>query len=292
MSDGSSVVADLGPASVVSLTGPDALRFANGLFTNHVGQLADGGAQRHAACDARGRITGMMDLLRVDPERFVVVVEGAQAADFIAHYGRYLLMDDAELDDQSDGRRHLTIQGPDAEQRLRAAGFEVPSADAIVTDEVIVFRRGRAGMQGFDVITRSSNALGDAHPDFEALRVAAGDVRWPVDMSEKQLVHELGLRDQLLSFEKGCYIGQETINRLDVRGGVKQRLVGLRLPGALEAGAELSADGKKVGTLRSPVEHPSLGWIGLAVVRMPHDEPGTALQIGDVHAQVVGLPIQ
>lgn len=242
------------------------------MFTNHVLALDVGHAQRSACCDPRGRLQGLIDIVRTADEELLVVLEGRTADDFIAHYDRYLLMDDAELVDVSGGRTHVWVEG-----EVDAAGLH--------------YRRRRAGRDGFDVITDEPAALGpfdDAA--FEQARIASGDVRWPVDMSDKQLVHELGLRDEVLYFGKGCYLGQETINRLDVRGGVKQRLVGLDLEGPADPGAEVRAEDKAVGVLRSVIRHDELGWIGLSVVRMPHDEPGTRLRVGEREALVVSLP--
>ncbi|MEZ4236566.1 MAG: hypothetical protein R3F59_10500 [Myxococcota bacterium] len=111
----------------------------------------------------------------------------------------------------------------------------------------------------------------------EILRVLAGRPAFPADTGERRLPHELGLRDELLSFDKGCYLGQETINRVDVMGDVKRVLAGIRLDGLAPPppGAELSAGDTRVGELTSPVALPEGGWAGLAVVRRPHDLAGT-----------------
>lgn len=279
-----------GPAAVVSLSGPDARRFANGMFTNHVLPLENWAVQRHAACDARGRMLGLFDLVSLDRDELLLVLEGWDPEDFLAHYERYLLMDDAELANRSGGRTHLTLQGPGAETLLESLGLPLPERVAVHGD-ILVYRRDRAGMAGFDVVTPDPSAFPADDPAFESRRIAAGEVRWPADMSEKQLVHELGLRDQVLCFTKGCYIGQETINRLEVRGGVKQRLVGLRLGAQVPSGSAAMVGGKTVGTLRSVARHADHGWIGLAVVRMPHDAPGTTLEVAGTQGTTVDLPL-
>lgn len=242
------------------------------MFTFDVRSLTVGTAHRSACCDARGRLQGLIDIIRTEESALVCALEGRTAASFIAHYDRYLLMDDAELTDVSDGRSHVWVEG-------------------LLETEELSYPRRRAGRLGTDVLTTDSARYGpfdDA--GFECARIAAGDVRWPQDMSEKQLVHELGLRDEVLSFGKGCYLGQETINRLDVRGGVKQRLVGLDFSGPVSPGTPLLREGSEVGVARSTVQHPSLGWIGLAVIRMPSDAQGTTLSAGPATATVVALP--
>jgi folate-binding protein YgfZ len=87
----------------------------------------------------------------------------------------------------------------------------------------------------------------------EILRVEAGIPRWPADMGERALLHEMRLVERCAAFDKGCYIGQEIINRIDVMGQVKSKLWGLDM---LEdawppSGAEVQLDGQVVGSVRT-----------------------------------------
>lgn len=300
------LLVDLDGTGVVRLEGPDARRFCNGMFTNNARDLAALDGQRTAMCDAKGRLLGLLDLYAVGEHAFVAILEGVSAEDFEERYGKYIVFDDVELTDLTPTFAVLTVQGEGAREVLVAAGLPVPDL-AWAAGEVSVARHDRAG-GGFDLLVPKGRkqalvqalvAAGAELVPFDRLdarRVALGRVRWPVDMPGRALIHELGsLRDEVCHFEKGCYIGQETIHRVDVMGEVRKRLVGLRI--ATEeppAGDwEVQVDGKAVGRLTSPVRS-DLGVIGLAVVRKPHDAPGTPVQLvsGDrvLQAEVAPLP--
>ena len=95
-----------------------------------------------------------------------------------------------------------------------------------------------------------------------------GRARWPVDGTEKSMVHELGLRDEVCNFNKGCYLGQEVINRVDVKGQVTKQLHRIAITGSTQdaLGAAVELDDKVVGTITSVAETPE-GCVGLAVLR-------------------------
>ena len=136
---GQSLAANFGPAQVVAIEGPDARRFAAGLFTNDVRTLGVGDSQRQAACDARGRLLGLFDLLAPGPEALLAVLEGQSAEDFVAWFGRYLLMDDAALEVRdTPGAVHLTVQGPGARERLELKLFK----EMMRLADPIVYHRG------------------------------------------------------------------------------------------------------------------------------------------------------
>lgn len=286
------------PAAVVSLAGPDARRFCNGMFTNNARDLAPGGVQRSAIVDDRARIGGFMDLLCLADDRFLAVLDGISAEAFLERYDKYVVFDDVTLTPEP-GRVLGSVQGPAAARCLREAGLDVPDPGRFAaTGALYVFAARRSPAGGSDVLGPPDDPHRDdphlaalarlARPvdaeAAEALRVLAGRVAFPADTGERRLPHELGLRDELLSFDKGCYLGQETINRIDVMGDVKRMLVGIRIDAAPEAppaGAQIAVGEATIGTLTSPVALPDGGWAGLSVVRRPHDAPGTAVTVSD-----------
>jgi folate-binding protein YgfZ len=129
----------------------------------------------------------------------------------------------------------------------------------------------------------------------EIVRVESGRPRYGVDLDESTIPQEAGLNERAVSFEKGCYVGQETVARLHYRGKPNRHLRGLSLPSSrptlLEPGTELRLGERLVGHLGSSVLSPAFGPIGLALIRR-EAEPGSTLAIGDsgATATVVELP--
>ena len=125
----------------------------------------------------------------------------------------------------------------------------------------------------------------------DALRILAGIPDHPRDTEDRRLPHELGLRDEVLHFEKGCYLGQEIIHRLDVMGRVRKQLVRLRFDGPVAQGDVVRPrDGdEELGTLTSVARLADDESVALAVLRVPYDEPGTGVVAGDsVRGRVAG----
>jgi hypothetical protein len=114
----------------------------------------------------------------------------------------------------------------------------------------------------------------------EALRIENGIARIGVDTSDKTIALEARL-DRAISLNKGCYLGQETIERATARGGLKKRMFGIKFNGpAPSTGAVLNLAGKEVGRVSSAIGSPRLGAIGLAILHHSAWQPGTELKVG------------
>ena len=126
---------------------------------------------------------------------------------------------------------------------------------------------------------------------FEVRRVETGRPRYGADLDDTVIPQEAGLNDRAVSFEKGCYVGQETVARLHFRGKPNRHLRGLRLSAPVAPGAPLRLGEREVGRLGSVVTSPRFGPIALAIVRR-EAEPGATVAVGDdgVSAEVVELP--
>lgn len=268
------------------------------MFTNNVRDLPVGEGQRTAMCDVKGRLVGLFDLYLPAEGRVVAVLEGVPPEEFETRYEKYVVFDDVEIVHRDWAVR--TLQGPKAREILQAAGLPVPELAWAEADGIVVVRKARAG-EGFDllaapdgieaVVSRliAAGATAATAEELEVARVERGKVRWPHDMPGRSLVFELGLRDEVCHFEKGCYVGQEIIHRLDVMGKTRKRLVGLSAKEAIPAG-ELKLGDDAVGVCTSPVISAEHGAIALAVVRMPSDSAGTVLDAGGVAVTVHELP--
>lgn len=285
--------------AALRLRGEEVRRWTNGMFTNNTRRLVPGQGNRHAWCSDRGRVEGVLDLYMTAEDTVVLVLEGVTPEAFAARFRMYLMLDDIELEDLSDPDEGeptavWTLVGPETRAVLTAAGLGLPSDDHAhaVHDGVRVLHRDRVGLGGAELLVPASRqdsllkaildagATTSAPALLDALHIIAGRARWPVDGTEKSLVHELRLNEDCVAFDKGCYVGQEVINRLDVRGGVQKRLTQVALDQPLPAGSPVQLDGKALGTLTS-VATLDGRTVGLGVLRKAAWEPGTVLVVGD-----------
>lgn len=290
----SAIVVDQGRIGVVDLVGADVRRWANGMFTQNFRNAKIGASLQSGWCDDRGRLQGLFQAAFIADDHIRLLLADTSADAFIEHFDRYVLVDDVEFN-QPDVAVFSVI-GPRAMITLGAVGLHaktgarinhaddvtlLPSARALVSCTDVVVPMDRAAPLWNSLI--SGGALAAAMAVSEVLRVESGTIRFGVDSAPKALPHELALRDRILSFEKGCYVGQETINRLDVMGQARKGLAGVMSNAPMTTGDSVFVGDTVVGTVTSPVLSPRFGHIALAVVRKPHDE-GVEVRIGDAGA--------
>ena len=152
-------------------------------------------------------------------------------------------------------------------------------------------RKDRTGLGGYDLLCDSADVLQATwaalrtagatplgHEALEAMRVLAVRARWPQDGTHKSMVHELGLNEEVCAFDKGCYVGQEVINRIDVKGLLQKRLTLLQIAGETDLGTEAWLDDRRLGPVTSMVQVGGVTY-GLAVLRKVAWEPGTAVEL-------------
>lgn len=294
-------VVSLGPSEAVVLSGDDTARWCHGMFTNEVKKLAPGQGNRHAACNDRGQVLGLLDLRRLDPTQVLLVLEGWTVGAFLDRYEKFLFLDDIEATDLRASHTTLSVQGPATRAALAAAGLPAPApGEVLPLTGGWASGRVRAFAEGVDFIVshddaaalhdrlRDAGAAAAAPSSLDAARVAAGRPTWPTDANEKSLVHELGIAAALCSFSKGCYVGQEVLNRVDIKGTIQKRATPLRFSGPVAAGAALLLGEDNVGHVTSVA--PAVdGPRGLGLVRRAAWEPGTQLQVeGGGTAEVLG----
>jgi len=306
-------VVDLAHVDLLTLTSADARRWANGMFTNNIKRLQPGRGNRNAMCDDRGRLQGLLDLYCVSDDQFLVVLEGVGVGWFQERYRMFLLLDDIELDELEGESTLLSVQGPAAASVLAEAGLPTPEVERahVVDGEsgVRVARRDRTGCGGFDLVVPgvAAEAIWDAllgagaapfgTETLDALRIQAGRAAWPQDGTDKSMVHELRLNEDVCAFDKGCYVGQEVINRIDVKGLINKRLTGLEIEGdALPPqGAEVMLGDQIVGYVTSAAS--ISGRVrALGVLRKTVWEVGTEVRVraadGDRGAVTAALPFR
>lgn len=275
---------------MLELQGDDAQRFCNSMLTNNFRDLAPGARVHTAITDSKARVEALLDGWMVAPGNFLLVFEDTDMEWAHDRLDMYIIMDPIELIARHEEWGLLHLRGAGASEALQALGLPEISSLTSLADGGFAGPNDRYGAPGVDLMmpfaaldslfSRLKDA-GVAPVGFlaaEALRIRAGLPRHPQDIGKRAFPHELGLRDRICSFTKGCYMGQEIINRMDTMGKLTRRLVLVELEQPAEPGVELQVEGKGVGELTSVS---SLGGrhLGLGILRKAAWEAGSALDV-------------
>jgi folate-binding protein YgfZ len=297
-------VVDRSERGKLLLTGAEAKDFLHGQVTNDVLALAPGTGCYAAFLTHKGKMLGDLRVLDGGDAGLWLDTERAALQELFNMIRRFKLGRDVEVEKRTLQRALLSVAGPRARD-------VVPGADALPDREHAHVRGEIAGAAvrlvvtdaGVDVICdaeRTEDVRGalvrlGAAPVSEAaaeiVRVESGRPRFGADLAPDRVIpQEAGLNERAVSFEKGCYVGQETVARLHWRGKPNRHLRGLRLSAPADAGTALRLGEREVGTVTSPVVSPALGPIALALVRR-EAEPGAVLEGPDgLTATVEALP--
>jgi folate-binding protein YgfZ len=284
----------------LALAGADAKSFLQGQVTNDVERLGDGEGCYAAFLTPKGKMLGDLRILDAGDELLLDTERVALQALFNM-IRRFSVGYDVQLHKRTLERGLLSLIGPRSDDLVGGIP-EREHAHVVVEIDGLMPRAIRTDL-GLDLLCDSeeTGALAAALerrgaevvPDqaVECLRIERGRPRYGLELDHTVIPEEAGLNDRAVSFTKGCYVGQETVARLHYRGKPNRHLRGLRLAGPAEAGAELRAGDRVVGTLASMADSPRLGWIALALVRR-EAPPGTAVSVGEDTsvAEVVELP--
>lgn len=306
-------IADLSERGRVEVGGDDRVKFLNNLSTNDIPKIAVGGGAEAFFLDARGRILDYAALFCL-PRSIWIDTEPGRASLLVKHLDKYLIREKVTLTDKSPETAQFHLAGPKAPALVsRATESECPELANLEhmertiggrTCQVRCYARSLGG--GFDIVVSSENATDVAgrlwslgselgitaigQETLELLRVEAGLPRYGVDISETNFPQEMNRDEQAISFTKGCYIGQETVARIDSYGHVNRILRGVALkePTDLTLPVALQAGSKEAGSLTSLTLLPGKpGMIGLAILRKGSDMPGTKLQVNGVSTEAV-----
>jgi folate-binding protein YgfZ len=277
----------------VAVSGPDRQSWLNGLVTSDVAKLRPGHASYGLVLVKVGRIVSDVFVLHA-ADRLLVAGQRDRIALLEEHFEKYLIMEDAAHKDVSSEYGWAFANGPRAAEIAAAAGamsgvFAGSVELSGPADGVIAAPVARMADVLAELAAQHPDTVIGSPEDAEGLRVQRFLPRFGVDFGEKNYPQEAALEKIAVSFSKGCYLGQEVVCRLEMRGHVIKKIVPMRIAGDPPAhGAEVrSADGKVQGTVSSAVPKDG-GAVGLAMVRIDFAEPGTKLDVGGREATVLG----
>jgi len=289
---------------LLQFTGPDRLSFLQGMLSNDLRDIKPGEGQYATVLTQQGKVLGDIRVLQSDNSFYLDLWEAIKDK-IVDHLNRYLVADEVEIADRSEGYGILSIQGPRSKSLLQklVGQAELPGRPAqhamvdIDDAKICVVHDSHTGEVGFDLIiprpalqnvAQRATALGkelsaawvgeDAQ---EILRMEAGIPRYGVDFNEDNLLLEVGL-DNAVSFTKGCYLGQEVVERIRSRGHVNRKLCGLVLQNqkSARAGDIISVGEKGVGNITSSVYSPKLkAPIALGYLHKDFWRPGTSVSV-------------
>ena len=290
----------LSAVSVVDLVGEDAVKIAQNLTTNDLALVEPGEGVETFVTDVRGKTLGHFVAFRSsDGLRFIGAAGQSQA--FINHVDRYTIRERCEpsardedvvalvigpdasgplLDGQGgserDGSKHHELHSP----RAKAIGiYQVPwlgERTVVTLVDVLSAESTLDEICGTDGAFEGATIGDDAA--FYAHRVRAGFPWYGVDLDESNLPQEADRNDEAICFTKGCYLGQETVARLDALGRVQKKLVRWSLDRRPEPGATLSHGGKTVGRITSVASDADGGAIALGFARRSHFDAGSVAE--------------
>lgn len=306
-------VYDLGWRGKLALTGSDRTRWLNGMVTNNIRDLALNHGNFSFLLNAQGRILG--DLYSYNRGDYILIDSGAfQLPKLKETFDKFIIMDDVEVTDISDKLTSLAVQGPRAKEVLRDAGVQFKDVDPMEVQDVTwndvgisitrmisdvaetyeIWLAPAAAVALWDALVgRGANPIGmDA---LEMFRVAAGVPRYGQDITERYLPQETA-QDSALNFSKGCYVGQEIVERIRSRALLHRRLSGLVIDGPAPAnGSKILLGEKEVGEITSattvPVGDRDLT-LALGYVRSEGQAPNAELSVDNSRARIAEVPFK
>jgi len=252
---------DLSARGKIRLTGEDRARLLHAMTTNHIQQLTPGAGCYAFFLNDKGRVIADANIL-CRPDYFLLDVEPEIREPLYQHLDRFIIADDVTAEDATDATATIAVEGPDAASVLERAGAAIPEAEysSLDWDQALVARLNSTGGPGFFIFSpvgekqaliSKLEAVGAVYADAEAARVVRiehGKPRYGEDISERFLAQEAN-QPQALHFSKGCYLGQEIVERVRSRGQIHRVLMPLILdtkeppaPGTkFKSGAEITS---------------------------------------------------
>jgi folate-binding protein YgfZ len=272
-----------------------------GQLTNDIVGLAVGEGCYAALLDRKGHMQADMRVLRIAEEEIWVDVEVSALETTRRHLEMYKIGRDVSVEDVTAERAILSLIGPRSAEIAGSPPLPEYACEVLAVGGIECLAAGTA--LGIDLIVppgdaeslrRGLNQAGAVEVGADAaeiLRIEAGTPRFGAEMDSSTMPAEAGIVETAVDFEKGCYIGQETVARLHYRGKPNRRLRGLRLSAPVATDTPLSLGDKEVGRIGGSCVSPLHGPIALAILRR-EAEPGAELAVGEdgVTARVVDLP--
>ena len=299
---------DLSHWGRIKISGDDRLRYLHNQSTNDIQRLKPGEGCDTVFVTSTGRTIDLATAY-VMQDAVLLLVSPNRRQQLMEWLDRYIFpMDRVELKDVSSESATFSLIGPASDSLLKKLSDEMPVEEAYASHQLLMLETLKVrvavgnglALPGYTLMVHASSAaklwkilteagaisMGDRI--WEQLRIQQGRPTPDRELTDDYNPLEAGLW-KTISFEKGCYIGQETIARLNTYKGVKQQLWGVRLQATVEPGTVVRVGEEKVGKLTSFTETDQ-GPFGLAYIRTRAGGVDLKVQVGDVEGEIVDVP--
>lgn len=255
--------ASIDDRAFLRITGPDATRWLNGMVTNSVQSLTPGEGNYNFLLNAQGRIQGDCTIYR-DGDQFLLETSTSQVESIQQHLDRFIIMDDVELSPAYTEKQGLLLIGAKAPAILAASGL--PALDALhlgYAASLLLLAPAAGSVPRYELWDDSASiaalreslsntgAVEISSASLESLRIIEAKPSFSQDIRDRDLPQETA-QTHALHFNKGCYLGQEIVERIRSRGQVHRTFTAFRLTGDLPTlPTPIEANGKPVGELTS-----------------------------------------
>ena len=307
-------VYDLSSRARIRLTGSDRTRWLNGMVTNNIRDLAPNHGVYSFLLNAQGHIQADLYAYNLG-ESILVEADGQLREKLLADFDKFIIMDNVEIADQTGAGAAIGVAGPRAKAVLKSAGIEIPdiaplelctprcdcdcgcpACTAVHGDESLgesyeIWLALDQKITSWDALVKAG-AVPVGADAVEMLRISRGVPRYGVDIRERDLPQETG-QMRALNFTKGCYLGQEIVERIRSRGAVHREFAAFEVDGPLPAaGTKIQADEKDVGEVTSRAELPlPTGNRAIALGYRRREAAGKVLHAGMAALNPATLPI-
>jgi folate-binding protein YgfZ len=289
----------------------------NAVLTSNVRDLRPGQGTVGLLLTPQGHILAEVETFAL-AERVLASSHAVVRERTFSTFDKFIIMDDVALDDITSSTGTLELMGPRAAELIsELASVDISAIPASAHIEatlgsiscrivrhtwidhpsamLVVAREQLAGLwHELEGHVRAHGGVPTGMEALNAIRLESGTAWFGQDYDDTNIPHEAGLELSHISYEKGCYIGQEIVERVRSRGHVNRRLTGLQFPAGEtpSPGTKLFFTGNEAGHVTSAANSPLCGRpIGLGYVRREHSSVGTHLDISGTPAEVISLPV-
>jgi folate-binding protein YgfZ len=276
------VYADRSERGKLSFTGPQRAWFLHQILTQDFEDITPGEARAATLLTAHGRMVGYMEIIATE-DRLLMHFEPELLATLPDAIQFYVLGTQVEITDVTDEFGLLLVAGSATEKVTGELGPAVtvhPTAELGIPAAYVWVPRGN--LAGVAAAVAEKGAVPLTEEELESIRIEHAIARWGREMDEKTFPQEVSIDDRAVHYDKGCYVGQEAMAKIHLRGKVNRRLRSLESTDELEPGQELTSGDERVGVVTSVSGTNALGMLRYTIY------PGDLVSAGDLKVKVTG----